>query len=261
GARDHGGRPDRGGTQGARVDADDDRGRRRGRAERGVRSAGAARVPRARDRSIRGEAEPARRRDRARPSVRDDRCADHEHAAERPRDARRHDRPRDDVRRRRPRDGDGRRASELGPRLGAVALVLALGSSVAWGCADFGGGSLARRLPVLPVTIVSQAAGFVLLLVAVVVRGRVDAGALALGLLGGVGGGVGLAAFYKALSLGTMSVVSPIAACSALVPFTVSLATGERPAHVAIVGAAAALGGAVLASVEERRSASPERAR
>ena len=113
----------------------------------------------------------------------------------------------------------------------------------------------------LPVTIVSQAAGFVLLLVAVVVRGRVDAGALALGLLGGVGGGVGLAAFYKALSLGTMSVVSPIAACSALVPFTVSLATGERPAHVAIVGAAVALGGAVLASVEERRSASPERAR
>ena len=55
-----------------------------------------------------------------------------------------------------------------------------------------------------------------------------------LGVLGGLGGAIGLAAFYKALSLGTMSVVSPIAACSALVPFVLSLATGERPATIAV---------------------------
>jgi drug/metabolite transporter (DMT)-like permease len=99
------------------------------------------------------------------------------------------------------------------------------------------------------------------LLAAVAVRGDLGGRSLALGLLGGVGGGIGLAAFYKALSLGTMSVVSPIAACSALVPFVVSLATGERPATVAVCGAILALTGAVLASVEERRSSSPERAR
>jgi drug/metabolite transporter (DMT)-like permease len=58
-----------------------------------------------------------------------------------------------------------------------------------------------------------------------------------------------------------MSVVSPVAACSAVVPFVISLATGERPGAIAIVGAVLALTGAVLASVEERRSASPERAR
>jgi drug/metabolite transporter (DMT)-like permease len=130
-----------------------------------------------------------------------------------------------------------------------------------WGCADFGGGTLARRLPVLAVTVVSQSAGFVALLAAVAVRGDVGARSFALGLVGGIGGGVGLAAFYKALSLGTMSVVSPIAACSALVPFVVSLATGERPATVAVCGAILALTGAVLASVEERRSESPERSR
>ena len=130
-----------------------------------------------------------------------------------------------------------------------------------WGCADFGGGSLTRRLPVLAVTVVSQAAGFVALLVALGARGDLDAHSLALGVIGGVGGGIGLAAFYKALSLGTMSVVSPIAACSAVVPFVVSLATGERPAAFAVAGAVLALAGAVLASVEERRSESPERAR
>jgi drug/metabolite transporter (DMT)-like permease len=120
---------------------------------------------------------------------------------------------------------------------------------------------LTRRLPVLAVTVLSQAAGFVALLVALGVRGDLGGRSFALGVLGGVGGGIGLAAFYKALSLGTMSVVSPIAACSAVVPFAVSLATGERPADVAILGAVLALAGAVLASVEERRSASPERAR
>jgi len=114
---------------------------------------------------------------------------------------------------------------------------------------------------VLAVTVVSQAAGFAALLVAVAVRGDVGARSLVLGIVGGLGGGIGLAAVYKALSLGTMSVVSPIAACSALVPFVVSLATGERPATVAVCGAILALTGAVLASVEERRSASPERAR
>jgi drug/metabolite transporter (DMT)-like permease len=145
--------------------------------------------------------------------------------------------------------------------LGALALVLALGSSVVWGCADFGGGWVTRRLPVFAVALVSQAAGFVPLLIAIAVRGDIGGRSLALGLLGGVGGAVGLSSFYKAMSIGTMSVISPIVACSALVPFVLSLATGERPAAIAGVGAVLALAGAILASLEERRSSSPDRAR
>ena len=161
------------------------------------------------------------------------------------------------MRRRRAGYGHARRA----PQLSLVALALALGSSVVWGVADFSGGSLTRRLPTFAVTVVSQGAGFVALLVAIAVRGELGTRSFLLGLLAGAGGGAGLAAFYRALSLGTMSVVSPIAACGAVVPFAISLATGERPSALALVGAAAALGGAVLASVEERRAASPERAR
>ena len=163
------------------------------------------------------------------------------------------------MRGRRAGDGDARGAAELA--LSALALFLALGSSIVWGAADFSGGSLTKRLPAFAVTVVSQAAGFVALVVVVAIRGDVGGRSFALGLLAGIGGGAGLAAFYRALSLGTMSVVSPVVACGAVVPFAVSIATGERPSGLALAGAGAALGGAVLASVEERRASSPDRAR
>ena len=79
-------------------------------------------LPRARCRPVRREAQSARRRDRARPSVRDDRRADHVHPAQRSRRGRRHDRPRDDVRRRRSGHGDGRRAVALSERPDIAAL-------------------------------------------------------------------------------------------------------------------------------------------
>jgi uncharacterized membrane protein len=159
------------------------------------------------------------------------------------------------VRRRRPGDGHARRAA-----LNALALSLALASSIVWGAADFAGGSLTRRLPTFAVTVMSQAAGFTLLLVALAIRGSIDGRSFALGTVAGLGGGAGLAAFYRALSLGTMSVVSPLVACGAVVPFAIAIATGERPSALAVVGACVALAGAVLASVEERRAAAPERA-
>jgi len=161
------------------------------------------------------------------------------------------------VRRRWPGHGHARRAAELS----FAGLALALASSVVWGTADFAGGLLTKRLPAFGVTLFSQAAGFVVLIAAVGVRGELGGRSLALGVLAGLGGGVGLAAFYRALSLGTMSIVSPIAACGAVVPVVIAIATGERPATLALVGAAVALTGAVLASVEERRGESPERAR
>jgi drug/metabolite transporter (DMT)-like permease len=109
--------------------------------------------------------------------------------------------------------------------------------------------------------VLSQGAGFSALVVAVAVRGDLGMRSFWLGLIAGAGGGAGLVTFYRALSLGTMSVVSPLVACGAVVPFAISLATGERPAVVAVAGAVLALGGAVLASVDERRSASADRSR
>lgn len=134
-----------------------------------------------------------------------------------------------------------------------TAILLALGASLAWGSADFGGGLLTRRFPVVAVAVVSQAAGFAALLAVTVATGAsIDGHAFALGLLAGAGGGLGLAAFYRALSVGTVSVVAPVAACGAVLPLVLSLAAGDDPRALALVGAVVALAGAVMASLEER---------
>jgi drug/metabolite transporter (DMT)-like permease len=135
-----------------------------------------------------------------------------------------------------------------------VAVVLALGSGLLWGCTDFWGGTLSRRAPVLAVSTISQGAGFFALLGALAFVGHVNGGSFRFGLLAGLGGATGLALFYWALSIGTMSIVAPIAACSALVPFSLSLARGERPSTLALAGAGLALTGIVVASLEERRA-------
>jgi uncharacterized membrane protein len=142
-----------------------------------------------------------------------------------------------------------------------VGIALALGSGLLWGCVDFWGGSLSRRAPVLAVSTVSQGAGFVGLLIGLAVVGHVDGASFRFGLLAGIGGAAGLSLFYWALSIGTMSIVAPIAACSALVPFSLALARGERPSSLALAGAVLALCGIVAASLEERRSEARDRTR
>jgi drug/metabolite transporter (DMT)-like permease len=134
-----------------------------------------------------------------------------------------------------------------------AAVALALGASLAWGSADFAGGLLTRRLPVVSVAVVSQAAGFVGLGLVVAVAGLgIDGEGFAIGVLAGLGGGLGLAAFYRALAVGTVSVVAPVAACGAVVPLGLSLAAGDDPRALALAGALVALAGAVMASLEER---------
>jgi drug/metabolite transporter (DMT)-like permease len=133
-----------------------------------------------------------------------------------------------------------------------VGVLLALASSVTWGVADFSGGLLSRRNPLAAVTVVSQAVGFALIVVLVAARGRLDYDSLWIGAIGGAGGGAGLACFYGALARGTMSIVSPITACSAIVPVALSLAAGERPSALALTGVGIAFAGALLASFEER---------
>jgi drug/metabolite transporter (DMT)-like permease len=144
----------------------------------------------------------------------------------------------------------------------AAAVLLALASAAVWGTADFSGGLISRRVATIPVTVISQAAGFVAILIALeIAGGGIDRHSFGIGILAGIGGGTGLAAFYKALSLGTMSIVSPVVACGAVVPFAVAIATGERPSGVAFAGAGLAIGGAVLASAEERHATEANRGR
>jgi drug/metabolite transporter (DMT)-like permease len=130
-----------------------------------------------------------------------------------------------------------------------LAILLGLGSSVSWGIADFWGGVASRRSRVLSVVLLSQATGLVVMLIAAAIRGTgpPSAGDMALGAAAGAAGVVGLAAFYRGLAIGSMSLVAPIAALGVVLPVGVGIAGGERPSALAGVGAVLAVGGALLA--------------
>jgi drug/metabolite transporter (DMT)-like permease len=133
-----------------------------------------------------------------------------------------------------------------------TAILLALGASLTWGFADFGAGLGARRLPVSLVVAASQTAGLVLVALVVAAAGaRIpSAPHLAWGAAAGVSGVLGLAAFYRALAVGTMGIVGPITATAAIVPLCYGLARGERPSPLQAAGLALAIVGVVGASRE-----------
>jgi drug/metabolite transporter (DMT)-like permease len=134
-----------------------------------------------------------------------------------------------------------------------LALALALSSSFAWGVADFVAGLKSRSLPVASVMLVAVVTGLALAGAVVVARGVAAPATsfLAYAALSAVAGSIGLAAFYRGLAVGAMSVVAPIAATGAAVPVAFGLASGERPGAVQVAGAAIAIVGVVLAAREE----------
>ena len=129
-------------------------------------------------------------------------------------------------------------------------LTLAFGSGMAWGTADFLGGVSARRLPLVTVSLVSQAAGlvFVALVVAFQGGGPAESGAVTFGLAGGFVGALGLSALYRALAIGRMSLVAPTAALSGTIPVAWGLLRGDRPGPVQLLGVVLAIAGIVLAA-------------
>jgi drug/metabolite transporter (DMT)-like permease len=142
-----------------------------------------------------------------------------------------------------------------------VTVVFALATSVLWGFADFGGGVLTRRFPALTVVVVSQGIAAVVLGVVVTLTGGwAEAGPrLWLAVAAGAVGPVAMLCFYRALALGPMGVVSPLATVSVAVPVGVGLLLGERPALSQYAGILVAIAGVVLAGGPELRGAPVQR--
>jgi drug/metabolite transporter (DMT)-like permease len=139
-----------------------------------------------------------------------------------------------------------------------TAALLAALSSAIWGTSDFLGGLTARRLPAIAVVGWAQSAGLIALLCATALTGGTgDYGWIAWSVLAGLAGAVGLVAFYTALSVGTMGVVSPIAGLGAIVPVTGGLLTGDSPSAGQYAGMALGLIGAITASGPELRGSQP----
>jgi drug/metabolite transporter (DMT)-like permease len=133
-----------------------------------------------------------------------------------------------------------------------LAVAFALSASVAWGFADFLGGVESRRRPMLLVILVSQLAGLLGAGVLVLAMGggvpttpTVIAAAIA-----GTLGAASIAAFYRALVIGTISVVAPIVAVGAAVPVFAGILVGERPGVGQSMGLGIAILGVILAARE-----------
>lgn len=129
--------------------------------------------------------------------------------------------------------------------------LLAIGSAVLYGAADFTGGLVTRRIAAIPVVLVSQASGLVLL--ALMFPLLPDASPSRADLFWGAGagltGGIGVALLYYALAIGRMAVVAPTTAvCAVVIPVAVSVLLGERPAFLALGGIALGIGSIVLVS-------------
>lgn len=140
-----------------------------------------------------------------------------------------------------------------------MAALFALSAAVAYGVGDFLGGVAARRVPAATVVLWSHLVGLAMLVtLAPVVGGQTSPRTLVVGAAAGVLGGGGVAIFYRALSVGAMSVVAPIAALlSAAVPVAAGLAAGERPTTAALGGIGLALAAVVMVSREPRSAGAP----
>lgn len=144
-----------------------------------------------------------------------------------------------------------------------VAIALALSSSVCWGVSDFIGGLQARRDSVLRVMLISQGVGVVCLVVVLSVRAAAPPPMVKLlpAAAAGLGGVIALSAFYRALAIGTMSIVAPISATGVAIPVVVGIASGDRPAALQMCGIAACVVGVVLASREHSEASTGHVAR
>ncbi|WP_326654331.1 DMT family transporter [Streptomyces anthocyanicus] len=142
-----------------------------------------------------------------------------------------------------------------------MTALFALATSALWGLADFGGGVLTRRTPALTVVVVSQSIAVAVLGVIVVATGAWSGASPHLWFAVGAGlvGPMAMLAFYKALAMGPMGVVSPLGSLGVAVPVTVGLVLGERPGLPQLAGVLIAVAGVVLAGGPQLRGAPVQR--
>jgi len=131
-----------------------------------------------------------------------------------------------------------------------TAILLALGSSVAYGLTDFFGGLAARRAHILLLGAITQPLGLLLLLCVLPFwGGELSSQALFWGFISGLGGAAAYVLLFRSLAIGPMSVASPLSAIVAVVlPVAAGVAFGERLPVLGWVGIALGIVSVVMVS-------------
>lgn len=145
--------------------------------------------------------------------------------------------------------------------LSTITAGLSLGAAASWGAADFSGGFATKKANAFGVVVVAHGTGLVFMLVlALLVHDPLPGrSALLWGIAAGLAGGIGLAAFYRALAIGQMGVNAPIAAVlTALFPVIVAFREQGLPTTLQFGGFALALVGIWLLASPPGQTARPK---
>ncbi len=128
-----------------------------------------------------------------------------------------------------------------------------------YGAADFLGGLASRRASTIVILVVVQAAGLLpLVLLLPLLPGTLSRADLLWGVAAGFAGSAGVGLLYRALAIGTMSVVAPTTAvCAVVLPVAMEAAGGEGLATITWAGIALALVAIVLVSRHDAAGSSP----
>lgn len=137
-------------------------------------------------------------------------------------------------------------------------IAFGLASATSWGSGDFAGGLAARRSNVFSVTVISQVAGLAVLLAVAVGRSEPLPGwpDLMWAAAAGASGTLGLLALWRAMAVGLMSVIAPVAGVlSAAVAVLAGAVMEGVPTGWQVTGFVLALAGVWLVSRQGHRDA------
>jgi drug/metabolite transporter (DMT)-like permease len=121
---------------------------------------------------------------------------------------------------------------------------LSLGTAAVWGAGDFAGGIATKRVNVFRVVAGAHACGLLLMLLLVWITGEAvpPRATLLWGAAAGITGAVGVAALYRALAIGRMGIVAPVAAViTGVLPVLAGIYSEGMPDRIQLVGFVLAL--------------------
>jgi drug/metabolite transporter (DMT)-like permease len=121
---------------------------------------------------------------------------------------------------------------------------LSLSTAAVWGAGDFAGGIAAKRANVFRVVAGAHACGLLLMLLLVWITAEPfpPGSTLLWGAVAGITGAVGVAALYRALAIGRMGIVAPVAAViTGVLPVLAGIYSEGMPDRIQLVGFVLAL--------------------
>lgn len=141
-----------------------------------------------------------------------------------------------------------------------LGVVFALTSAAVWGAGDFSGGQATRKSHQYQVLFLAAFSGMVILFACDLIWGEgfPTRSSFIWGFLAGAAGALGMAALYRALSMGNTASVAPTSAivCAAL-PVLVAAFTAGLPKPIQLVGFVLAFCGIWLLSKSPSSSEKP----